>query len=156
MAKRFEFELETVLKVRHIESEQAKKEFGKAQQLVMETEKVLEQQLMTEDQGKRHLAQISRDHIDVARVRLQKQYLFGLSRKIAETEKTLENHWRAMEARRAALAEALRRERALELLKEKRRKEYQYAMDRDEQRALDDMNDRLWRGRAQAEGSEAR
>ena len=139
MAKRFHFELQTVLNVRAIRADAAKRDFGRALAAVQAVEEQLRAWDRLEREGKQELADMSRERIDVVQLRLQKQYLFSIAqhKRIAQTQLLALQQTLAL--KRHALMEAQRDQRAMELLRDKRQQEYAYAMDRAEQHVLDDM-----------------
>ena len=143
MAKRFQFNLESVLKVRRARADKTRREFAAVQRQVMDAQARLAQYQALEREGKAVLADMSRKTLDIAQIRLQKQYLFAVAQRIQISVQETQGLEKQLDERRRVLIEDRRDERAMELLREKRLEQYRYELDRAEQKILDDMKNPL-------------
>ena len=139
MPRRFKFNLEPLLRYRlHLEDER-RRGLAQARQAVMEQNRHLMNLLSEENAGKNSLRETQQDGIDVRNLRLHQQYLLGLERRIREGYGGLQKRLGGEVRARAALAEARKRVRVLERLRERRKDRYDYELGRAEQKELDEV-----------------
>mgnify|MGYP005863604175 CR=1 FL=1 len=136
---RFRFRLQSILRVREIEEDKKKREFGLAMQ-----------NLHREEQSLRHLATILSDHEQymesssrgrVSVRDLQNNYNFAraLDGKIITQKRRVKDRKKIVDSKRSELAESTKRKKILERLKERYRIEHEQAAVKEEQSIIDDI-----------------
>ena len=142
MARAFKFRLETLLEVRKLREDQAKRDLALARKQVLEQNQKLLGILNEEDAGKKDLRAMKQKELSLTHLRLQEGYLNFLERRIRQEYDRLQKMVKAELERRRALTEAMKGVRILEKLRDRQRRAYQYDMDRQEQKFLDEMAQR--------------
>lgn len=141
MAKKFQFKLQSVLRYREMLEDEAKRVFAVANQAV-EEQKRQEQFLQTErtalqdDLRKMN----SGGQVPFAQMVNTLRYIGGLDTGIAAARHEAERLRAEMEDKRLAFVNFRKDRRALEILKDKRREEYQKEEDRQRQLVLDELS----------------
>jgi len=139
MAKRFRFKLEVVERVRRQEYDRLRRKVSEAVRAVQEVEGHVDR---LNDQIRRSLEEriASRQGgtVDVARVRTHEFHRGWLQRHLAEAELGRAERARALDRERQALAEATRRLRVIEKLREKQWQRHLREVRREEQVMTDE------------------
>ena len=137
--KRFVFRHDTVLKVRQARLESVEGEFAAARERALSKEREIGG-LERERRGvKEHLREIRLDERTRLTVNSLRAYLQRLWIAQGNAQEDLAKLGEELHAKRAELVEARRQVKAIERLREHRLVEWQHAVDRDEQKALDDL-----------------
>jgi flagellar FliJ protein len=140
MARRFQFRFETLLKIRQQDEDRHKRIVAeRLRQITAVRERLesLHRQIGDEEQAIREGG--SPGMIDMQQIVRHRHWLGHLHKGVLESESAL----RALEARlaqdRAALAEAVKRRRVLDKLKERQHEHHRAAEERQEVNAADDL-----------------
>ncbi len=128
MAKVFRFRLDRVLDLRRLHEKMKKKELAQTRAAVTRQQNDMLQLLIRLDQGKGVSRDLRKEKIDMTSLRMQEQHLNGL-----------------MRSKLAELAEASKKVRVLERLREKRKAEYMLELGREEQKFLDEVAQNMTR-----------
>ena len=139
MPKAFKFRLETLLEVRRLREDLARRDLAVARGKVLEQNRKLQALLSEEEEGKKELRALKQREIDLVRLRLLEGYLNSLERGLRRGFQVLEELVRDEAEKRRALAEAVKGVRVLERLEERQRRAYLYELDRQEQKFLDEV-----------------
>ena len=145
MAKKFRFRLDRVLEIRKLHEEMKKKELAQARMAVTQQQNDILQLLIKLDQGKGVSRDLRKQAIDMTSLRLQEQYLNGLMRGIQSSHQTLQGFVVDEKKKQLELAEASKKVRVLERLKEKKKAEYMLDVSREEQKFLDEVAQNMMR-----------
>ena len=145
MAKVFKFRLERLLEVRKLREDIARQETAKAVQAVREQNENLMRTLREDQEGKDALRALKQKEMDLVQIRLQEGYLGSLERKIRREFGHLQELTHAEAEARRALTEARKKVRVLERLRERQHTAYRYDLDREEQKVLDEVGQRMRR-----------
>jgi flagellar FliJ protein len=136
--RRFKFPLETVLRLRRYQEQEARQEFQWALLRLREAEELLgallEQRVASQERLREQLAQGSPSALLVALW----QGLAHLEEMIRQQQQTVAELEAQAETRRQQYVERQRERQTVEKLKEKRWTEYRYEMERLEQQSLDE------------------
>jgi flagellar FliJ protein len=145
MAKVFRFRLDRVLDLRRLHEKMKKKELAQVRAAVTRQQNDILQLLIRLDQGKGVSRDLRKDKIDMTSLRMQEQHLNGLMRSIRVGHQSLQE--RALDERKiqAELAEASKKVRVLERLREKKKVEYMRELGREEQKFLDEVAQNMTR-----------
>lgn len=142
MAKKFQFRLEKVLDLRRDEAEEARLHLGEAErarlrkeQETQELQQYHESLVAQSRQGKTSVQLLESQWYHIRAVRSQITILERECLQLAEIE----------EARRRELAEAMKKQRVLEKLKDNKRHEYDREIEREERNFMDDIAQRTGR-----------
>lgn len=148
MAKKFQYKLQSVLRYREMLEGDAKRIFARANQAV-EEQKAKERSLQEERLGLQDdLREISQGgEIPFSQLVNTLKYIGGLEMGIASVQREAERLRREAEVSRLAFITIRRDRRALEILKEKRYKDYLKEEDRQQQLTLDELSLRSLRRR---------
>jgi flagellar FliJ protein len=140
MAKRFDFRLSAVLRVREAEEEKKKKELGEVQLLINKANEQIEKQEKNRLETSEALAQISQEaQPDLTQIRLYRQFIATVDahRQALNAEKlALEEQ---ANIRRQALATAQKDRKSIELLKERDYDEWLSALNKEEAKVQDEI-----------------
>ena len=136
---RFHFRLENVLRVRGVEEEAKKRDFGVARQKVQNEKnrlddicrEIREHDLLAEGRKGRPL--------NAQELIIHHRYSTQLEQKRESQLKLLKQAEDALAVRRNELVEATRRKKTLERLRERALREYEQAENKEEQNILDEM-----------------
>ena len=140
MATPFRFALEPILEYRRQMEEAAERLFALAQREVLQQEMLIARFLLEEEQGKTELAVLQRARVDLQALQAMSRYLSAMNRRIARAQGDRDGLARTAEARRTELVAATQARKVLEKLRERRLKEYQRIVDRQEQKRLDELS----------------
>jgi flagellar export protein FliJ len=153
MPKAFTFQLDPVLRYRrHLEQEKRRK-LANARRAVLEQNRLLLDLVREEKAGKQDLGDMKgRGTLSIEQVRLHEQYLNSLAGRIRREYATLQVRLLDEERSRRELAEARKKVRVLERLRERRRAAYDYELARQERKELDEIGLNMFRA---GEGAEA-
>ncbi|MGX7195978.1 flagellar export protein FliJ [Enterococcus olivae] len=133
---KFQFSLEKILDYRWIQEQEAKRAYASAQQALNEQEDLFQQI----SQEKNALMDV-REHT-VNRMQIQQWYLLDLNQKLLTTAQTIAEMTSFVESKLQTYIEAQKERKILEKLSEKQLAEHQLAMNREEQKMLDEMANR--------------
>ncbi|MHC4870231.1 MAG: flagellar export protein FliJ [Planctomycetota bacterium] len=139
MAKRFKFNLDTVLKIRENTEKDKLLDFSKAQSAVIEKQNQIERMDESRRENQDMIAKLYKDKANVHDIVDYYRYINNLESQKFYTVKQLQVSEFEMEQKRAVYLEARKKRRALDLLKEKRFDEHIKAENHDEARQLDDL-----------------
>lgn len=134
--EKFQFSLEKILDYRWIQENEAKREYASAQKVLNEQEEIL-RQLIAE---KGELMEIRETTVN--RMQIQQWYLLDLNQKLTETVQTINELKHFVELKLQAYITAQKERKVLEKLSEKQMAEHQLAVNREEQKMLDEMANR--------------
>lgn len=134
--EKFQFSLEKILDYRWIQENEAKREYASAQKALNEQEEILKQ-LIAE---KGELMEIRETTVN--RMQIQQWYLLDLNQKLTETVQTINEFKHFVELKLQAYITAQKERKVLEKLSEKQMAEHQLAVNREEQKMLDEMANR--------------
>ncbi|WP_207942455.1 flagellar export protein FliJ [Enterococcus sp. DIV2402] len=134
--EKFQFSLEKILDYRWIQENEAKREYASAQKALNEQEEILKQ-LIAE---KGELMEIRETTVN--RMQIQQWYLLDLNQKLTETVQTINELKHFVELKLQAYITAQKERKVLEKLSEKQMAEHQLAVNREEQKMLDEMANR--------------
>ncbi|MHC4605420.1 MAG: flagellar export protein FliJ [Planctomycetota bacterium] len=148
MAKAFKYRLEPLLRYRKHLEEEKRRALGQARAAVMEQNRALLDLLRAEEEGKKEFAGMkSAGTLRVGRIRLQEQYLNSLAGQIRRGYETLRVRLLNEEKARRELAEARKKVRVLERLRERQRDRYNYELGRQERKELDEVGLNIFRSK---------
>ncbi len=139
MAGRFRFRLETVERIRRREQDERRRGVALAIQEVQRVKErigVLTQQLANSIDLKRGLQRA--EHVDMRSLRGHQFHLGDLHRRILESGEQLTQRRSVVDQERAKLAEASKRLKVIEKLREKQWNRHVMALRREEQAAMDE------------------
>lgn len=139
MAEVFRFRLERVLRLRRLQEQVCRRDLARAQAAVMLQTRVVERLRDEERQGKDALRRMKMKTLDLERLRLQDGYLEFLARRILAALERLQELRKVETEKRAALAEAARKVKVLERLRERRHAAHLVELDRGERIFLDEV-----------------
>ena len=142
--KRFQFRLQNVLNYREKIERQHELVFARAVQTVQAQQRQLMSLYELTSEAMEDMRRQGSDKVDVVALRQERLYLTSVRRKIAEAIKRLRVLEHELERARRSFIDARKDRRVLELLRQKRRTEYQYEADRQEQKELDEVGSRPW------------
>ena len=144
MAKKFRFRLEKVLELRRGEADQARASFGEAEYARRKKEEEIEEmqvyyrQLLTADrQGKTSVQSLESQWYHARAVQSEIAALEHQRAQLVEIE----------EVKRAELAEAMKKQKILEKLKENKQEAHLREVDREEQNFMDEIAQQTGRSR---------
>jgi flagellar FliJ protein len=140
MAKRFQFRLEPVLRLRGQEEESRQREFADVQRRVVEQEERIESLGEEKSANQARLVDLYREGGNIEAVVEHQRYINTLDIRRAYASRELQRHQAELEKRRQALLEARKKRRGLELLKERRQAEYRRGVEAEEARYLDELS----------------
>ncbi len=145
MAKVFRFRLDRVLDLRRLHEKMKKKELAQTRAAVTRQQNDMLQLLIRLDQGKGVSRDLRKEKIDMTSLRMQEQHLNGLMRSIRVGYQSLQERTLDERKKLAELAEASKKVRVLERLREKRKAEYMLELGREEQKFLDEVAQNMTR-----------
>ncbi len=147
MPKAFQFRMERLLDLRRLQEDLKKRELAEANRAVAQRQQAILLLLVEENRAKKELKDLkgANRELDLTAIRLQEQYGNWLDRRIVQTYRELQGLQQKAGERRRELSEASKGVRILERLRERKRSEHRYAMDRDEQKFLDEVAQRVSR-----------
>jgi len=138
-AKKFKFRLAPLLKIReHREKERQREHATAVDQVLAQKDKLLQvdqAKLRTLDEQREHLG----GKISVAEALIFSRYLMKLKRDRLTGNEILRGLEKEAERRRARLVEAARERKVFELLKEKQMARYKAALEKADQKELDEI-----------------
>lgn len=152
--KRFNFKLEPLLRVRRMQEERALGELARVMRRVNEQESVRDQARRNVEEEMARFEARYREEFQIDLYQIYDRYLERLQTEAAEAGKRLEAMRPEVEQEMAKAMEARRGRRIVEIIKERKKAEYDHARRKAEAKELDEMN-RLRRDveRARAENS---
>lgn len=156
MAKKFQYKLQAVLRYREMIEDERKREFALANREV-EEQKAKAEQLEEERLGLQgDLRKINSGGTLPFNMMLNTiRYIAGLDMGIVSSRREEERLRQAMEGKRQAFINARRDKKALEILRDKKREEYEKELDRERQLVLDELSLRMLRKRLDEEAHRA-
>ncbi len=134
--EKFQFSLEKILDYRWIQENEAKREYASAQKALNEQEEIFKQ--IIEEKGE--LMEIRETTVN--RMQIQQWYLLDLNQKLSETMQAINELRGFVEMKLQAYIAAQKERKILEKLSEKQFAEHQVAINREEQKMLDEMANR--------------
>lgn len=137
--KKFAFKLEPLYDYRQRLEEICKKEFGSAHRRLDDEELKLKALREAYGSSSGELDRMKEKGSCMEDVTMYCQYLMEIKRHIAAQEKAIAECRKALEAKRAELAEASKSKKAVEIMKEKSISSYYEEFNRQEQKLADDM-----------------
>lgn len=147
MARRFRFRLDTVQRLRERARDAQRRALAEAARVVARTQERIQrlsdelQQTMVDSR-----TSLSGASLDIVSMRGHQYYRGWLHRKIMEAQADLAGEQTRLESERAKLAEASKHVKVIELLRERRWKEYCSGLAREEQAENDEAaGQQLWR-----------
>lgn len=153
MAKVFRFRLDRVLDIRRLHEKMKKKALAQVRAAVTRQQNDVLQLLIRLDQGKGVSRDLRKEKIDMTSLRMQEQHLNGLMRSIRVGYQSLQERALDERGKLADLAEASKKVRVLERLREKKKAEYMRELGREEQKFLDEVAQNMTRLAAQKKES---
>ncbi|MBI39223.1 MAG: hypothetical protein CMF59_18350 [Leptospiraceae bacterium] len=138
--KRFRFSLESLLRIRSHEEKMAMADLAKVLEKVNVSE---EKKKKAQDNYRSEVEQFSREQRESFRLELFQmydRYLERLESEQVQANEELEAIRPALEAEQQKVMEARRKKRALELLKERRKEQYDLEVRRQEKKELEEIN----------------
>ncbi|MEW6517313.1 MAG: flagellar export protein FliJ [candidate division FCPU426 bacterium] len=135
----FHFGLETLLRIRRRQLEQAQEEFVRQQQAVIRCESELERQHADQAHLEEEVRASEGREVEVARARNYREYGRRLAARLLETQERLSAAKAELEKRRLQWMEAQQTVKTLEALRERRYTEYLKEARREEQNWLDEV-----------------
>ena len=152
MPRVFKYKLEPVLRYRKRLEEGKRRVLAKARRAVMEQNQVLLQLLRDEGNAKKDFGEMKKlPTLLVGRLRLQEQYINSLARRIRQEYRVLQEKLLAEASARRDLAEARKKARVLEKLKDRRKADYDYELKRIERKEMDEVGLNVFRRRGGGE-----
>ncbi len=145
MAKAFRFRLDRVLELRRLHAEMKKKELSQVRVELTRKQNAILQELIKLDQGKGVSRDLRKSNVDMTLLRMQEQYLNQLMRGVQRMHQGLQEDVLAEKQKLAELAEASKKVKVLERLREKKKAEYMLEMNREEQKFLDEVAQNMMR-----------
>ena len=139
MPRRFEFNLEPVLRYRRMTEDQRKRAFGEASRRVDEQARKLDGLEREEGDARAEFAGLRSGLLSPTQLRLQESYLVAMERRIRREAAELVKRLQVREERRVEFVEARKQVRVLERLRERRMIEYRREVEREEQKILDEV-----------------
>ena len=146
MAKTFRFQQESLLRLREFEENRARRQLSDALKVARVLERELLQIVERREQAK---AIARRDYteqsaggtsvLDVKELLRQQRYMNVLQGKLGAKQGEILQYRSTLEGAKAAFREACRRRKIVEKIKERRRREWSFRQERDEQRELDEL-----------------
>ena len=153
MAKRFKFNLKPLLRFRKHEEELKRRDHSEAKRAVMDQNQVLLGLLQDEERTKVEFGGMKREaFLSIAQMRMQEQFLNSLAGRIRKEYEVLQHRLIEEAKTRRDLATARKKVRVLERLRDRRRKSYEYELNRAEVRELDEIGLEMFRA---SEGARA-
>lgn len=145
MPKAFQFRMERLLELRRLQEDLKKRELAAANRAVAQRQQTILLLLVEENAAKDELKELKGADraLDLTAIRIQEQYRNWLDHQIVQSYRELQDLQRRTAEKRAELSEASKGVRVLERLRERKRSEHRYAMDRDEQKFLDEVAQRV-------------
>lgn len=134
--EKFQFSLEKILDYRWIQENEAKREYASAQKALNEQEEIFKQ--IIEEKGE--LMEIRETTVN--RMQIQQWYLLDLNQKLSETMQAINELRGFVEMKLQVYIAAQKERKILEKLSEKQFAEHQIAINREEQKMLDEMANR--------------
>ncbi|WP_414840643.1 flagellar export protein FliJ [Enterococcus saccharolyticus] len=134
--EKFQFSLEKILDYRWIQENEAKREYASAQKALNEQEEIFKQ--IIEEKGE--LMEIRETTVN--RMQIQQWYLLDLNQKLSETMQAINELRGFVEMKLQVYIAAQKERKILEKLSEKQFVEHQIAINREEQKMLDEMANR--------------
>ena len=146
MLKAFRFRLERLLDYRRLRKDLARAQLEDASREVREQNAVLMAGLREDHEGKSALRELKQSRIlDISQLRLQEGYLTALERRIRGEFDRLQQRTRVEAEKRKALTEARKDVLVLERLRERQERAHRYKEDREEQKFLDEVGQKVRR-----------
>jgi len=137
--KRFAFALETLLNYRTHLEEAEKTRLTQAHFLLKQEQMRLEQLLRRHLETMKSLTQHRRDCAEYSEIRLHTLFLDRTRKEIGECNMEIGRLEKELQARLRAYADASRGRKVMENLKSRRRRQFDVALDRDEQKLIDEL-----------------
>jgi flagellar protein FliJ len=137
--RRFRFNLEVLLRVYRLDEDNKKKKLGEANRELMAAEQDLVGLGREYDNSQDSERTVRASGESAARMRLYVLYMFDLKQRIERQKLTVREKHRMVRAAREKLVEAMRRVKAIEKLKERRKEAWKKERNRFEMKQLDDM-----------------
>ncbi|MBI4383499.1 MAG: flagellar export protein FliJ [Nitrospinae bacterium] len=139
------FRFETILKMRKSRENLAKKDLALVNAHLLKQQDRLQFLEETEEKSKRELDARSRREIDVNQMVLYDQFFGGVRAQEKFQTKIIAEVSVQLEKKRALLAEAMRRRRTMEILKERETQAYEKLQMKRETELLDEAGTAQWR-----------
>lgn len=145
MPKAFQFRMERLLELRRLQEDLKKRDLAEANRAVAQRQQVILLLLVEENTAQKDLKGLrgADRELDLTAIRLQEQYRNWIDRRIVQSYRELQGFQQTAVERRRELSEASKGVRVLERLRERKRSEHQYATDREEQKFLDEVAQRV-------------
>jgi flagellar FliJ protein len=137
--KRFRFNLEVLLRVYRLDEDNKKKKLGEANRELRVAEQDLVNLGRDYDASQDQERAVRTTGETAARMRLYVLYMFDLKQRIERQKLTVRDKHRLVRAAREKLVEAMRRVKAIEKLKERRKEAWKKERQRFDMKQLDDL-----------------
>ena len=136
---RFRFRLESVLRVREIEEDIKKREFGTVMKNLHREEQELGKLGTSLRDHEQYMESHGEGRVFVRDLQNNFNYARALDGKILFQKKRVKEKKKVVDSKRSELAESTKRKRILERLKERYREEHERAAAKEEQSTIDDI-----------------
>ena len=136
---KFTFSLDPLLRIRHLAEQEHQRVVARLERERLNLEESLRRQQSMIDTDKQQLRDRLVGAIDVTGLRMHATASISLMRSAQRLALELAGLHRRLDKARAELIEASRRRRAIELLRERRHEQWNYAVDREESATLDEL-----------------
>lgn len=140
--KKFKFTLEPLERLRKIEENRAMADLARVMQKVNEQESIKEASARLAHEEMDHFERSSRETFDIEQYNLYYRYLERLEREAEMAAAKLEEMQPELQAEKEKVLEARRRLRVVELLRERKKEEYDREFQKWERKQLEEANQR--------------
>jgi len=137
---RFRFRLANLFRLRGVEEDKKKREFGIALGHLGREENKLKELGGTLSEHEKHMEEQGQGAVSAQELQNNFNYARSLDGRIEEQQKNVKNAEDTMKAKRADLAEASKQKKILERLQDRDREEYNHAVAKEEQANIDELN----------------
>ncbi len=148
---RFEFKLEPVLKHRRVVEEARRRALAEASRVMLDGQHELAVTQENLSRDKKNLAESLTGKVDVDRIAQHAAHALRAERRARQVAVMIEGSRQQMERAQFALVEASRQRRAIEILRERKFRSWQFDMERQERLALDELATIAYARRSQEE-----
>ena len=136
---RFRFRLANLFRLRGVEEDKKKREFGIALGHLGREENKLKKMDGTLSEHEKHVEEHGQGAVSARELQNNFNYARSLDGRIEEQQKNVKKAEESMISRRADLAEASKHKKILERLKDRDREEYNHAVAKEEQAIIDEL-----------------
>jgi flagellar FliJ protein len=136
---RFRFRLQNVLRLREIEEDKKKREFGEVMRDLNHEQQELGRLDNSLHKHEQFMAEYGMGRISARQLDNNHNYARALDGRILSQKKRVKDKQQNVDGKRSELAESTKRKRVLERLKERYREEHDHKVAREEQATIDDI-----------------